>query len=101
VIRRRFLALLLAARAARAHTPVADREFLQRVVDMERAWDIFYRRLAGCPKKGPADAAHVPAGAREAGLRRLCALPPCRRASFWIARIDGKTLIIKDSCGRT
>jgi hypothetical protein len=55
VIRRRFLTIILAARAAPAHTPVADREFLERVVDMERAWDLFYRRLAGCPDKGPAD----------------------------------------------
>ncbi len=55
MIRRRFLSLLLAARAARARTPLADREFLQRVVDMEREWDLFYRRLAGCPDKGPAD----------------------------------------------
>jgi hypothetical protein len=55
VIRRRFLTIFLAARTARAHIPVADREFLERVVEMEREWDLFYRRLAGCPDKGPAD----------------------------------------------
>jgi hypothetical protein len=54
VIRRRFLTIFLPARAARAHTPVADREFLERVVEMERHWDVFYRRLAGCPETGPA-----------------------------------------------
>ena len=57
MIRRRFLAIVLAARTARAHSPVADREFLERVVEMERQWDIFYRRLAGCPDKGLADEA--------------------------------------------
>jgi hypothetical protein len=65
------LTIFLPARAARAHIPVADREFLERVVEMEREWDLFYRRLAGCPDKGPADEMTWPTIARQAGLRRV------------------------------
>ncbi len=57
--RRVWVGLILAGLAGgdtvRVQVSARDEEFYHRVVEFEKAWNTFYRKLAGCPKDGMAD----------------------------------------------
>lgn len=47
--RRAAVGLLLGAVHAGSQNEEENREFLRRVVEFERHWDVFIRKLFGCP----------------------------------------------------